>query len=69
MKLARLGKILRTWNKTIICSLRTTAHIAQEIILRLDQAEQRQLTVPEIELRKLSKHRLLGIAALRRIKI
>ncbi|WVZ54663.1 hypothetical protein U9M48_005428, partial [Paspalum notatum var. saurae] len=70
IKLARLGKALKRWNKGIICSLRSASHAAQEVILRLDKAqEDRQLTDSEMELRKIAKSRVLGLAALRRVKI
>jgi len=63
IKLARLGKALKRWNKGIICSLRSASHAAQEVILRLDKAqEDRQLTDSEMELRKIAKSRVLGLA-------
>jgi len=44
--------------------------IAQEVVLRLDQAQERRpLTPGELSLRKRAKQRILGFAALRRIKI
>ena len=63
IKLARLGKALKRWNKGIICSLRSASHAAQEVILRFGKAqEDRQLMDSEMELRKIAKSRVLGLA-------
>lgn len=46
------------------------AEIAQELVLRLDQAqEQRQLTPEELTLRRQAKLKILGLSTVRRIKL
>ncbi|WVZ92280.1 hypothetical protein U9M48_038358 [Paspalum notatum var. saurae] len=70
IKLARLGKALKAWNNRRVCEMKNAALVAQEVISFLDQAqENRQLTETELALRRMAKQRILGLAALRKIKI
>ena len=70
VKLARLGKALKKWSRSMVEEKKLRTEIAQEVVLRLDQAQERRpLTPGELSLRKRAKQRILGFAALRRIKI
>ena len=70
VKLARLGKVLKKWSRSMVEEWKRRTEIAQEVVLRLDQAQERRpLTPGELSLRKRAKQRILGFAALRRIKI
>jgi hypothetical protein len=68
-KLKRLAKCLTVWAKNYIGDIRKQMLLGQEIILRLDTAqEDRQLTVDERDLRSCLKARELGLAVINRIK-
>jgi hypothetical protein len=68
-KLKRLAKCIATWAKNYIGDIRRQMLVGQEIILRLDTAqESRQLSVDEKELRSSLKAREVGLAAINRIK-
>ena len=70
IKLARLGKALRSWSRKMVNEWKLRTDIAHEIILRLDQAQdRRQLSAEELSLRMRAKHKILGFAVLKRIKI
>lgn len=70
VKLARLGKALKKRSRGTVEEWKRRTEIAQEVVLRLDQAqEHRSLTPEEFSLRKRAKQRILGFAALGRIKI
>lgn len=62
IKLPRTAKALKRWGKQRTGALKQQADIANEVILRLDQAqESQQLTAEEISLRRLAKQRVTGI--------
>jgi hypothetical protein len=66
-KLAETARALRSWSKPLFSNARLQLHIANEIIFRLDIAqESRQLSEEEISLRQDVKIRILGLAALER---
>ena len=66
-KMAETATALRNWNKKLFSNARLQLHIANEVIFRLDIAQEvRQLTVGEISLRSDLKVRILGLAALER---
>jgi exonuclease III len=66
-KLAETARALRNWSKALFSNTRLQLHIANEVILRLDIAqEDRQLSSEEISLRQELKIRVLGLAALER---
>jgi hypothetical protein len=70
IKLARLPKSLRLWNKQRMASMRQEAFDVDQTILRLDQLqEQRVLTESEMAERQTAKGRIIGLAAVRRIKL
>lgn len=69
IKLSGTARALKNWSRTQVGILKRQADIANEIILRLDQAlEQRQLTNDELSLRTLAKQRVVGLATVRRIQ-
>jgi hypothetical protein len=66
-KLAETARALRGWSKPLFSNARLQLHIANEVIFRLDIAqENRQLSNEEMTLRQDLKVRLLGLAALER---
>lgn len=66
-KLHNTATALRSWSKNLFGNARLQLHIVQEIILRLDEAqENRSLTVEEVELLRDLKVRVLGLAAVER---
>ncbi|XP_073354974.1 uncharacterized protein [Aegilops tauschii subsp. strangulata] len=68
-KLAHAAKDLRIWSRSLFGDAKLQFHIACEVILRLDVAqERRQLSPAERELRKDLKLRLLGLAAIEHCK-
>jgi hypothetical protein len=68
-KLKRLAKCLKSWARNYIGDIRKQMLVGQEIILRLDAAqEDRHLSVPERELRSCLKARQVGLAVINRIK-
>jgi len=59
----------KKWSKSIISDARMKLHMAQEVILRLDEAQdRRELTDTEFNLRAKLKKRLLGWAVLERVR-
>jgi hypothetical protein len=68
-KLKWLAKCLTCWAKNYIGDIRKQMLVGQEIILRLDTAqEHRLLSVGETELRTCLKVREVGLAVINRIK-
>jgi len=66
-KMVETATELCNWNKKLFSNARLQLHIANEVIFRLDIAQEvRQLTVGEISLRSDLKVRILGLAALER---
>lgn len=66
-KLAETARALRSWSKPLFSNAKLQLHIANEVILRLDIAqEDRQLSAEELSLRQDLKIRILGLAALER---
>lgn len=69
IKLSRTAKALRQWAKTLIPQGKLAMAICREVIYQMDAArEARQLTEEERELKKLLKHRLLGLAAIEKAR-
>jgi hypothetical protein len=65
IKMARTAKTLSAWSRKLIPMRKMAGHICREVIGQLDIAlEHRTLSEEEIELRKLLKNRLLGLAAI-----
>ena len=61
-KLAEIARALRAWSKPLFSNARLQLHIANEVILRLDIAqEDRSLSSEEISLRQDLKIRILGL--------
>lgn len=70
LKLKRLARDLRRWKSTRIGDIRLQLAIANEVVFQLDVAqEDRVLSEEEQCLRKLLKSRVLGLAALERIRL
>jgi len=66
-KLRAVAKALCKWSNANVGSVRLQLAIAREVILRLDgEEEQRVLADWELELRRLLKVRVLGLASLAR---
>jgi hypothetical protein len=69
VKLASLARQLKRWNRLRQTEMREYQE-AQNLILRLDQEqEQRQLTEGEIALHKEAKNKILGMAAVKKVKL
>ncbi|XP_073357966.1 uncharacterized protein [Aegilops tauschii subsp. strangulata] len=65
IKMARTTRDLKIWSSSLFSDAKLQFHIAIEIILRLDVAqESRNLSTPEFNLWGLFKKRLLGLAAI-----
>lgn len=65
----RTARDLRIWSKAFFSDAKLQFHMAAEIVLRLDVAqENRRLSDAEYNLRKLLKLRLLGLAAVERAR-
>jgi hypothetical protein len=70
IKLARLAKSLKQWNKQRILIARQEERDTQELVLHLDQLqEQRQLTEAELQTHKTAKNKILGYASVRKIRL
>ncbi|KAE8811018.1 hypothetical protein D1007_12167 [Hordeum vulgare] len=68
-KMVRTARDLKIWSKGFFSDAKLQFHMATEIVLRVDVAqEQRILTDTEFNLRRLLKLRLLGLAALERAR-
>lgn len=68
-KLLNTAKALTKWSCETFGNARLQLHMVQEIILRLDIAqEERSLTQDELELRRDLKIRVLGLAAVERAR-
>ncbi|KAF8718363.1 hypothetical protein HU200_025343 [Digitaria exilis] len=66
-KLSNTAKALRAWSSSLFGEAMLQFHMAQEIILRLDMAQDtRTLTQDETELRRALKVRVQGLAAVER---
>lgn len=66
-KLTETARALRSWSKPLFSNARLQLHIANEVIFRLDLAQEaRHLTAQELNLRRDLKIRMLGLAALER---
>lgn len=66
-KLQETARALRDWSKPLFSNARLQLHMANEIIFRLDIAqESRPLSADEVQLRHDLKIRLLGLAVLER---
>jgi len=65
VKLARLGKALKKWSRSMVEEKKLRTEIAQEVVLRLDQAQERRpLTPRELSLRKRAKQKILGVCSI-----
>lgn len=67
IKLADTARALKAWSKPLFSNARLQLHIAKEMILRLDVAqERRHLSNAELTLKRDLKLRALGLAAVER---
>jgi hypothetical protein len=67
LKLQRIAKALKNWSKKLFGNARMELHMANEVIQRLDAAQDnRQLSSDEFILQKDLKNRVLGLAAVER---
>lgn len=65
----RAAADLKTWSKTLFGGAKLQFHIANEVILRLDVAQEtKRLTEDESKLRKLLKLKVLGLATIERAR-
>jgi hypothetical protein len=70
IKLAWTAKALALWARTLIPQGRLAAVICREVIARLEQAQEgRLLSEEEVQLMKLLKNHILGIAAIERSRV
>lgn len=68
-RMARVAADLKIWSKATFGKVRMQFHIADEVILRLDTAQEfRQLSAAEFRLRKQPKLKVLGLAAIERAR-
>ena len=66
-KLKKTGQELRRWSKTLFSKTKVELHMALEVILRFDIAqESRSLSLEEREIRARLKRRIIGLVALER---
>ena len=66
-KFKKTGQDLRRWSKSLFSKSKVELHMALEVILRLDVAqESRALSVEEREIRLRLKRRIIGLVALER---
>lgn len=66
-KLGRTAKHLRKWGKSLCSDLKIQLHMALNLILRLDTAqESRRLSPEEAKLRSILKKRVIGLAVIER---
>ena len=69
IRLSRTAKALKKWNRSIVWHARFITAMANEVIFNLDVAqESRLLSEDERQLHRFLKNKLLGIAAVDRIK-
>lgn len=69
IKLRRTAADLKIWAKNIFSNTKMQFHLASEVVLRLDVAqERRQLTPREFWLRKTLELKIVGLAALERVR-
>ena len=69
IRLSRTAKALKKWNRSIVRHARFVTTVANEVIFNLDVAqESRLLSEDERQLHRFLKNKLLGIAAVDRIK-
>lgn len=70
IKLARTAKALRNWSRCRVRSLKLRMEIASKLIFRLDLAQEEwNLSAQEILFRRSLKQKLLGLAALDRVRL
>jgi exonuclease III len=70
VKLARLAKALKRWSKERLALIKQESMDASSTVLHLDQQQDtRQLTDEEIQQRKVAKGKILGLAAIRKLKM
>lgn len=68
-KLHNTARALRSWSRAHVSDARLKLHMAQEVILRLDEAEEaRTLTAQERDIRSKLKTRLLGWAIVEKMR-
>ncbi|CAM0954217.1 unnamed protein product [Alopecurus aequalis] len=69
IKLSRVSRVLRAWNKEHSKKSRLLSALANDIIFQFDKAqEERSLSAEEVQLRRDLKARLLGLAAVERAR-
>ncbi|XP_073362337.1 uncharacterized protein [Aegilops tauschii subsp. strangulata] len=69
IKLSRVAHDLKIWSRSLFSDVKTQFHIAREVILRLDVAQEtRTLSEAEYKQRKLLKIGLVGLAAIERAR-
>lgn len=68
-KLKKTSQKLRVWSRTLFSNAKVQLHMALEIILRLDEAQDVRILSPEeADLRKRLKRRVVGLAVLERTR-
>jgi hypothetical protein len=68
-KLLRMAKVLKSWSKGLFSDAKVQFHMAQELGMRLDVAQQvNALIVAEAVRHKNQKLRLLGLAVIERAR-
>jgi hypothetical protein len=69
IKLARLAKALKRWNMQRIIASKQESVEAQQLVLQMDELEERPLTKAETQTHKAAKNKILEIAAMRKIRL
>jgi hypothetical protein len=70
IKLAPLAKALQKWSKAHLAKLRQESTDASQLVLQLDQQQgTRQLTDMEMQQRRTAKNKILGLPAVRKIRL
>lgn len=68
-KLKKTSHKLRSWSKSLFSNAKVQLHMALEVILRLDEAQDlRALSPAELDLRKRLKKKVVGLAVMERAR-
>ncbi|XP_044389289.1 uncharacterized protein [Triticum aestivum] len=68
-KMKKTSQVLRTWSKTIFAHSKVQIHMALEVILRLDVAQEcRPLSAEELDIRRRLKRKVVSLSVLERAR-
>ena len=68
-KMKKTSQVLRKWSKTIFAHSKVQIHMALEVILRLDVAQEcRPLSAEELDIRRRLKRKVISLSVLERAR-